>query len=152
MPSTLSKPKTRDEARDELLQQTEPIRLVESLRNHDIDMNFVVGCLKEIAQDGAKTGQITALKMFIGMFVNAGMDYDLTSRVGRVVGPPSGTLELIDGFISEEKISVTDITRHGSFLKETADAEDSSEAQVEDEGRERDRGDTGEEHATSGES
>lgn len=98
--STLLSQSIRENAREELIKQVEPVRLIEALRNNDIDIGWVVERMKIIAEDGGSQTQLSALKMFIGLFSSGGMDYNLTAKAKDVVSPPPGTLEQIDAFVS----------------------------------------------------
>lgn len=139
MPTTLPACSNRQEARDALVDQCEPVRLVEALRNNGCDVEWVVSQLKKIAEEGGTATQLSSLKMFIGMFVGAGMDYDIGKRSTKLVGPPAGTAEIIDQAIGIGS-SPEPVMKHSEFEMETTDDGSNDEGSQKENGRQGSKG------------
>lgn len=107
--STLLSQTTREGAREELIKQVEPIRLVEAMRNSGLDIKWAIGRLKALAEEGGTQTQLSAVKMVIGLFSSGGMDYNLTTKANEVTGPPPGTREKIDAFVSSNNEETSDV-------------------------------------------
>lgn len=92
----------RYKAMAQLADLTAPHKLLETLNQHKIDTHYIVGKIKEIIENGGKTGQIDAIKMIVAMMVECRMAATGEGLIGNPAAPGGKVDAIIDQMKPQE--------------------------------------------------